>query len=111
MEAGIRLDAYPDRVLKGMVSEVNEYPAASGWMGPAVKEYETIIKILEPPSDLRPGFTAEVKIRVEQLDNVLQVPVQAIIEHGRKLYASSTKARGTSCPGSQESARRTTSSW
>lgn len=35
---------------------------------------------------LRPGMTAEVKIRVETIPNVLQVPVQAIVEHGGKNY-------------------------
>ena len=31
-------------------------------------------------------MTAEVKIRVEEIPNVLQVPVQAMIEHGSKHY-------------------------
>jgi HlyD family secretion protein len=35
---------------------------------------------------LRPGMTAEVKIRVETIPNVVQVPVQAIVEHGGKNY-------------------------
>jgi len=36
----------------------------------------------ETKVQLRPGMTAEVKIRVETIPNVLQVPVQAIVEHG-----------------------------
>jgi multidrug efflux pump subunit AcrA (membrane-fusion protein) len=35
---------------------------------------------------LRPGMTAEVKIRVETIPNVVQIPVQAIVEHGGKNY-------------------------
>lgn len=35
---------------------------------------------------LRPGMTAEVKIRVQTIPDVLQVPVQAIVEHGGKNY-------------------------
>ncbi len=35
---------------------------------------------------LRPGMTAEVKIRVQTIPNVLQVPVQAIVQHGGKNY-------------------------
>jgi len=88
METAIRLDAFPDSELTGVVTDVSEYPASSGWMGPAVKEYETLIKITNPPPGLRPGYTAEVRIRIEQLDDVLQVPVQAIIEHGDKLYVA-----------------------
>ncbi|MEE8451434.1 MAG: HlyD family efflux transporter periplasmic adaptor subunit [Thermoguttaceae bacterium] len=86
MEATIRLDAFPDVELAGVVTEVSEYPASSGWMGPAVKEYETLIKITSPPPDLRPGYTAEVRIRIEQLEDVLQVPVQSVLEHGNTFY-------------------------
>ncbi len=35
---------------------------------------------------LRPGMTAEVKIRVQTIPNVIQVPVQAVVEHGGKHY-------------------------
>jgi HlyD family secretion protein len=86
MSATVRLDAFPDTELKGVVQDVKEYPAPTGWWGSNVKEYETIIKILDPSIGLRPGYTAQVKIRVEQLPDVLQVPVQAIIEHGKKDY-------------------------
>ena len=41
---------------------------------------------VEGKVQLRPGMTAEVKIRVETIPNVLQVPVQAIVEHGGKNY-------------------------
>ncbi len=94
MRARIRPDAFPDLVLDGIVEEVSEYPAATGWMGSAVKEYETTIKILDPPDDLRSGYNAEVKIRVEQLRDALQVPVQAIIEHGNKLYCVLPDGKG-----------------
>jgi len=40
----------------------------------------------EPKVELRPGMTAEVKIRVETTSDVLQVPVQAIVEHGGRNY-------------------------
>ena len=86
MSTAIRLDAVPDTELQGVVKEVKEYPAPT-WWGASMKEYETIIRILNPEEiDLRPGYTAEVKIRVEQLEDVLQVPVQAIVEHGAKHY-------------------------
>lgn len=38
---------------------------------------------------LRPGMTAEVKIRVQTIPNVLQIPVQAIVEHGGRHYCLS----------------------
>ncbi len=87
MPATIRMDAYQNMELRGKVQKVNEYPAPASWFSSNVKEYETIIQIEEPPSGLRPGLTAQVKIRVNVLPDVVQVPVQTIFEHGGKHYA------------------------
>ncbi len=200
MAASIRLDAFPDKVMRGAVEKVNEYPAPTSFFTGNVKEYETTVRIFlnesgkqistgaaqngerrtigglgalaatndklqgkvsgsklagdpgdkpqgkpgaggagvapdgalalkpapdgngtggaekpagEPPAkteagqtgaapkvsgtgekpaetdsqvSLRPGMTAEVKIRVETIPDVLQVPVQAIVEHGGTHY-------------------------
>jgi multidrug resistance efflux pump len=37
-------------------------------------------------TNMRPGMTAEVKIRVEQIPQALQIPVQAVIEHGTRHF-------------------------
>ena len=86
MLAAIRMDAYQSMELKGKVEKVNEYPAPTSWFSSNVKEYETIIHIEEPPPGLRPGLTAEVKIRVNRLTDVLQVPAQSVFEHGSVHY-------------------------
>jgi len=82
----IHLESFPDMELKGTVEKVNDYPAPSSWFMASVKEYETTIRVHDPPDGLRPGLTAEVKIRVEERPNVLQVPVQAVIEHKGRHY-------------------------
>jgi len=88
MSAKIELDAFPDMKLTGTVEKVSEYPLPSAWYSGNVKEYETTIKIDSFPKDLemRPGMTAKVSIRVEQIGDVLTVPVQAVFEHGGKYY-------------------------
>jgi RND family efflux transporter MFP subunit len=86
MEATIRLDAFPEKDLRGVVEEVGEYPAPTSWHNANVKEYETNVKIYDPPPGLRPGFTAEVTIRVARVPDVIQVPVQAVFEHGGEHY-------------------------
>jgi HlyD family secretion protein len=86
--ATIRLDAFPDVELTGVVEKVNEYPAASSWWAANVKEYDTIVRIVDSPVMLRPGLNAEVNIRVDQQPDVLQVPVQSVIEHGGKYYCA-----------------------
>ncbi len=83
----IRLDAMPDVKLVGAVEKIDEYPVSKWWVETSVKEYKTFIRIEENSVELKPGLTAEVRIQVEFHPEVLQVPVQAIFEHGDKHYA------------------------
>lgn len=87
MNAIVRLDAFPDIELAGVVERVNEYPVPTNRFTSSVKEYETTIHLIDPPKGARPGLTAEVKIHVGQQANAIQVPLQAIFEHGEKQYA------------------------
>jgi HlyD family secretion protein len=86
MPATVRLDAMPERTFRAEVARVSEYPAPTNRFTSSVKEYETLVRILEPPPGCRPGLTAEVKIHIEQLSDVVQVPVQAVIENGTQHY-------------------------
>ncbi|MCS7304464.1 MAG: HlyD family efflux transporter periplasmic adaptor subunit [Thermoguttaceae bacterium] len=86
MPAEIRLDAFPEALLQGEVTSVSEYPAPTMWHRGDVKEYETFIKILTPMEGLKPGLTAQVHIRVEELQDVLQLPIQAVFEHQGRYY-------------------------
>lgn len=82
--AEIRVDAIPNRVLTGIVEKVATLADARGfWDQRGVKEYETLVRLIDVPSDggLKPGMTAEVKILVNRLSDVLVVPVQAVAEH------------------------------
>jgi multidrug resistance efflux pump len=86
MESQIEIEGLPGVVLQGKVAKVNEYPAPENWFNSNVKEYATTITVLEPPEGLRPGMTAKVAIRVETLDDALQVPIQAVVERAGKHY-------------------------
>lgn len=86
MPARVRVEAIGDEELPGIVEKVNEYPAPSGWFTSNIKEYETTIRILANPPGLRPGLTAEVRIRSEHLHDAKLVPVQAVFEHGKGQY-------------------------
>ena len=91
----IHVDALPDVELAGTVTKVNEYPVPGSWWGNSAKEYATYIQINNPPSTkLRPGMTAEVRILVEEIDEALQVPVQAILEHQGRHFCFVHSAKG-----------------
>ncbi len=86
MPAKIRVDAVPNMELLGRVIRVNRYAEPGSWFSTSVKEYATIIEIIDPPPTIRTGMTAESRIFVKQIPDALQVPIQAIYEHGGKTY-------------------------
>ncbi len=66
--------------LLGQVIKVNKYAEQSSSWGSTVKEYLVIVKILDPPEEIRTGMTAEVRIFVEQIPDAIQIPVHAVYE-------------------------------
>jgi HlyD family secretion protein len=86
MPAKITVDAIPGLKLVGRVKKVNRYAEPGSWMSSSVKEYATIVEIIDPPENIRTGMTAEAQIFVEQLPDALQVPIQALYEHGEDFY-------------------------
>lgn len=76
----IRIDAFPDRVLKGHVKTVATVASQGDWMSADVKTYQTMVSIDEQIQDVKPGMSAEVTIFASRtVDNVLTVPVQAVL--------------------------------
>ncbi len=80
MPVAIRVGAFEDTPLRGIVTKVNKYAEPTSWFSSQVKEYATYVQILDPPPGIRSGMTAEVRIFVEQLPNELQIPVQALYD-------------------------------
>lgn len=83
LKAEIRLNAFPGKVLPGTVESVATVGSSDRfWDENAPKEYITIVKMddIPPEAGLRPGMSAEVKILVTELKDVLLIPVQAVTE-------------------------------
>jgi RND family efflux transporter MFP subunit len=80
MKAEIRIDAYAGHVLHGTVQSVATLASQEGWVDRFTKEYQTIVVVNDLPLDagLKPGFTGETKIFVNEVPSVLIVPVQAV---------------------------------
>jgi multidrug efflux pump subunit AcrA (membrane-fusion protein) len=96
MPVEVRLSAMPDQVFEGFVERVNEYPAPVAWWAGNIKQYETFIKIVGSPEGLKPGLSAEVRIQVESLSDIILVPVLAVLEHGGKHYCAMRDGEGWS---------------
>jgi len=77
--ARIKLDAFPNDVLNGHVEKISVLPDSSNrWMSPDLKVYATTIQVEGTHEFLKPGMSAEAEIIIDTLENVLQVPLQAV---------------------------------
>ena len=86
MPVAIRIDAFGDDTVMGEVTKVNKYAEPGNWWASTGKEYVTLIKIVDPPPEIRVGLTAEVQIHVQHRDDALQMPVQAVYERLGKTF-------------------------
>jgi len=82
----ITLEAFPEVELPGEVVRISAYPEPDSWHGSGIKTYESTVRIDSPLKGLRPGLTADLRIRVERLEDQLQVPCQAVFRHGDRTY-------------------------
>ncbi|HAA48844.1 MAG TPA: hypothetical protein DCE43_03945, partial [Planctomycetaceae bacterium] len=76
LEARVTL---PGRVLDSKVSTVATITRPAGWWTGNVVKYDTIIS-LPPAPGLKPGMSAEVEILLALHEDVLTVPVAAVVE-------------------------------
>ena len=95
MEAIVRIEAIRGSELKGTVKTVSAYASGENFFNPNNKEYDALIIVADPPPTLKPGMSSQVSIRVETQQDVLQVPVQSIVERSGKHYGIVRDSSGT----------------
>lgn len=85
--ATIVMDAFPDRVLEGEVTEVAPLPDQQrGFMNPDLKVYKTLVRIDGTHDFLRSRMSCKVQILVRQLEDSIIVPIQVVSNRvGRKV--------------------------
>ena len=80
----IRVDAYRDKVFEGKVSEIAPSAYTSdprgGQQGDGTITFEVVIEVVGSPAELLPGMSADVDIIVMQDNNVLQLPIDSVID-------------------------------
>jgi HlyD family secretion protein len=80
LRVAVTTDALPGRAFDGYVEKIAVMPdAQSWWLNPDLKVYETEVVIEEESPLLRPGMSCNADIIIEQLEDVLFVPVQAVV--------------------------------
>jgi HlyD family secretion protein len=85
--AVIEVSTFPDKKYEGRVSEV----APSGQFRDNVIKFEVVVEVLGSPSELRPGMTADVDIIVDDRDDVLQLPIEAVLDKNIMIVRASLR--------------------
>jgi len=83
-----------DREFQGSVTSIANQPESKSFFAAKVKEYPAEVRIEGDCEGLRPGMTAEVEILIANLENVLTVPVSAVVVKGDQFFGYVQSADG-----------------
>lgn len=97
--ANVTVDALPDQVFKGKVTEIAEEGVVTNNVG----SFEVTILIDNPERLLKSGMSANITIVVAQKDNVVLIPIEALQERGQRKFVLTPEPADSS--KSQNSAR------
>ena len=96
-EAKIKIDAFPDTVFKGKVTEIGHTARISGFgTQDQVTNFLVKVLLLDKVPDIRPGMSATVDVTTNLRPNVLNVPIQAVVMREEKTdtLKEKTKEKG-----------------
>jgi hypothetical protein len=79
--------------VNGEVISVATMSKPTGWWEQNLVRYETIVKLEEQPG-LKPGMSASVEVVVVQHENVVRIPVAAVVEEDKQFWCWVKTAQG-----------------
>jgi multidrug efflux pump subunit AcrA (membrane-fusion protein) len=83
----------PDKTFDGEVVLVAPVTRPAGWWTGNVVKYDTIIKLPSVPG-LKPGMSAEVEVIIDRHENVLMIPLTALVETAQGAFCWIETAEG-----------------
>jgi len=89
--ASVTLEALPDKILRGRVTEVGASALPQLTAGAAAREFRVEIRLLDPLPSIRPGLTCDAQILVGEQEDVVVVPLQSVVIRTQE---DGTEARG-----------------
>ncbi len=87
MPARITVDARPGTYFEGRVRKIAPMPdAQSVWLNPDLTVYKTEVEIDTGTHSLRTGMSCRVEVVIDELKDVVYVPLQAVIKYNDQHY-------------------------
>jgi HlyD family secretion protein len=107
-DADVTIDAMPGKVFKGHVTEIGSQATLrssglattqSTTSTQEAKDFKVVVRLDNPPDNLRPGLSTTAKIKTAEKKGVVAIPIQALAVRTRKDLedaAKNAKGRGES---------------
>ena len=83
----IRVDAVPDRELRGEVQDISMLARPDFTTFPPTRNFDLTVAVRESDPRLRSGMSATARIELERMNGVLVVPAAAVFQHGGRSVA------------------------
>ena len=103
-DADVTIDAVPGKVFKGKVTEIGSQATlrSSGLATTQsttgtqeAKDFKVVVRLDQPPDNLRPGLSTTAKIKTAEKKDVIAIPIQALAVRTRKdLEEAAKKVKG-----------------
>lgn len=102
--ADVTVDAFPGRVYKGHVTEVGDQAllrttgvatSQSTTGTEEAKDFKVVVTLDQSPEELRPGLSVNAKITTAHKNNVMAIPIQALVERDPVIEAELFKKHGS----------------
>jgi len=108
-DADVTVDALPGKVFTGKVTEIGSQATlrSSGLATTQsttgtqeAKDFKVVVKLDNPPENLRPGLSTTAKIKTAEKKSVIAIPIQALAVRTRKdLEEAAKNAKGQGSSG------------
>jgi HlyD family secretion protein len=103
-DADITIDALPGKIFKGKVTEIGSQATLrssglattqSTTSTQEAKDFKVVVRLDNPPDNLRPGLSTTAKIKTAEKKSVIAIPIQALAVRTRKdLQEAAKNAKG-----------------
>jgi len=77
--AEVRVDAFPDTVITGKVTEIGSSALQKVTAAEESKDFKVVITLENPPENLKPGLSASADIITAEKKGCLAVPISALV--------------------------------